>query len=99
MSDDQLPLLKLDEWWEEHWKGMPEFVQKDLMPLKTIYVHFETRHDLDAFARLVNQTITMDTRSIWYPEMTIDSLSKKRYIDAPPADVDDGLEVIDGDES
>src|SRR5712671_4073293 len=42
-------LFDKGEWWEEHWKGMPEFVQSDLEPFKTIYVHFEKREDMSAF--------------------------------------------------
>ena|SRR6266481_2822759 len=76
----QIPLIDIGEWWEEHWKGMPEFVQKDLTPFKTIYVHFETRKDMEAFAKLMNQPITLDTPSIWYPEAETNDFSKKRYV-------------------
>jgi hypothetical protein len=84
MSDEpeQKPLFDKGESWQEHWKGMPEFVQKDITPFQTIYVHFETRKDLDAFAKLVNQRITLDTRSIWYPEAEINDFSKKKYMDS-----------------
>lgn len=85
---EQIPLLKLDEWWEEHWKGMPEYVSKDLTPFKTVYVHFEKREDMQAFAALVSQTITLDTKSIWYPKAEIGRIADKRYIDALP-DPDD----------
>lgn len=78
---------------------MPEFVQNDLMPFKTIYVHFESKIDMESFAELVEQTLTMNTKSIWYPEMTIDKLSRKRYIDAAPDDIADDIEVLDGSES
>jgi len=76
----QILLIDIGEWWEEHWKGMPEFVQKDLTPFKTIYVHFETRKDMEAFAKLMNQPITLDTPSIWYPEAETNDFSKKRYV-------------------
>ena len=93
--DGQLQLIDVGEWWEEHWKGMPEFVQKDLEPFKTIYVHFESRKQMNAFAKLVGQTITLNTRSIWYPEAEIGRFIDKRYVDKPP-DVDvEGIDVID----
>ena len=86
------------EYWREEWKGMPEFVQEDLTPLKTIYVHFEKREDVYIFSKLIGQTITMQTRAIWYPEAEIGRFANKRYIDAPPepvADADDGIETTE----
>ena len=67
----QMSLLEVDEDWRRVWQGMPEFIQQDLMPIKTIYVHFETRADIEAFAALVAQPIGMNTKSIWYPEAEI----------------------------
>jgi hypothetical protein len=49
------------------WKGMPEFEQQDQLGWKTIRVHFENEEDYHAFARLVNQTLTLHTKYIWYP--------------------------------
>ena len=96
MSDEpQIPLFDKGEWWEEHWKGMPEFEQKDLMPYKTIYVHFENREDMEAFSKLVGQTIGLNTKSVWYPEADIAHWDKK-WVDAPPEETSDDIEVIDG---
>lgn len=76
--------------WHDHWRGMPEFVQDSAEPFKTLYVHFETREDMDAFARLVNQRVTRLTRSIWYPEVTIETYANKRWVDQlPPARLDE----------
>ena len=77
---DQLRLFGDGEWWESEWKGMPEFIQNDLEPFKTLYVHFENRKDLDEFAKLLGQTITSETRAIWYPEAEILSKLDKRYV-------------------
>lgn len=93
----QPALFDKGNWYDEHWKGMPEYVSKDLTPLKTIYVHFEKREDMQAFAKLVGQTITMNTQSIWYPEAEIGRIANKRYIDALPKDSDDDVEVLDGE--
>jgi hypothetical protein len=94
----QPALFDKGEWWQDHWKGMPEFVQEDLAPVKTIYVHFETREDYLAFAKLVGQTLTMNTRSIWYPEAEIGRTFNKRYIDEPPPpETDEELELIEVD--
>ncbi len=91
---EQVPLFDKGEWWQEHWKGMPEFVQKDLDPFKTIYVHFENREDMNAFSTLVGQKIGVDTRSIWYPEAEIGHYANKSYVDATEA-VEEGLDYPD----
>ncbi len=51
----------------ELWKGMPEFEQEDQESFKAIKVHFANQEDYEAFARLVNQTLTPQTKYIWYP--------------------------------
>lgn len=55
----------------EEWKGMPEFEQQDLSPMKTIYIHFKTKSDMEEFSRLVGQEITERTRWIWFPKAEI----------------------------
>ena len=54
--------------WRNHWRDMPEFRQGDLTPLKTLYVHFANQEDVERFAKLVGQNITLKTRFIWYPK-------------------------------
>jgi len=61
------------------WKNMPEFVQDDLTPWKSIYVHFVSKEDMAAFALLVEQGVTPNTRQIWYPKATIGHFINKRY--------------------
>lgn len=67
--------------WKKEWKGMPEFVQGDLMPLQSVLIHFETQEDVDAFAKLIGQRITPLTKSRWYPEVKISRYIDKRYED------------------
>jgi hypothetical protein len=55
--------------WKDHWRGMPEFIQDDLTPFKTIHVHFDNQEHVDRFAELVGQRITPKTRYIWYPRV------------------------------
>lgn len=73
--------------WEREWVEMPSFVQEDLSPWKTIYVHFATPGDLDEFERLVGQKIARRaqryTASIWYPEAEIGRYADKRWVRAP----------------
>lgn len=50
------------------WVGMPEFEQEHQLGLKQIIVHFNSEDDIKAFAELVKQPITMQTKYIWYPQ-------------------------------
>ena len=52
----------------KEWQGMPEFEQDDIWAMKSIKVHFADMACLEAFAKLIQQTITMETKSIWYPK-------------------------------
>jgi hypothetical protein len=67
--------------WEAEWKDMPEYIQEDLEPVKDIMVHFETIEDMEAFAELVGQEITLKTKGIWYPAHERRSRINKVYID------------------
>ncbi len=41
-------------------------------PFQSIYVHFESREDIEAFAQLIGQHVTINTDTIWFPELRID---------------------------
>jgi hypothetical protein len=62
-------LAKLMTWTpnEIEWGGMPEFDQPDATAWKSVIVHFRNKEDYEDFSKLVNQTLTDKTRSIWYP--------------------------------
>lgn len=77
---NQQTLFDKKEWWEEHWQDMPEFVQDDLMPFKSIIVHFESRTDMNEFAQLIGQNISKLTKSIWYPAPNLEDIRNKRYV-------------------
>jgi len=76
MLDNALNQIKganniIDEFdWQSEWKDMPEFTSEDKTPKRTLYVHFADDKDVDAFSRLVKQTITDKTKFIWYPVQT-----------------------------
>lgn len=80
-EDKQQVLFDKGEWWEEEWQDMPEFNQKNCKPWKSINIHFKSHEDMKAFAELVNQVITTDTRFIWYPKMDKYNRFGKRYVD------------------
>ena len=69
------------DWWKKEWKDMPEFKREDLSPEQSIIVHFETLEDRDNFSNLLDQTITSETKSIYYPKLKITRFMNKRYTD------------------
>ena len=52
----------------ELWKGMPDFEQDGVKTYKDLIIHFETREDYEAFAKVINRTLTPATKSLWYPD-------------------------------
>lgn len=75
----QMALFDMKQPWEEVWQGMPEFDQRDLTPLKTLLVHFATWGDYKAFADLIEQKLTKDSRYAWFPPADIEHYTTKRY--------------------
>lgn len=75
----EVPLFDLPKDWEKEWEGMPEFKQQDLHPIQSVMVHFRNREDREQFAQLIEQRITDDTVSLWYPRMAPNDYSKVRY--------------------
>ena len=72
-----------NENWQQEWQGMPEFVQEDLSPFKSVIVHFRNEEDFDTFEKLMEQEIIKQNQkiSIWYPKMEKRRYADKRYID------------------
>lgn len=75
------------EPWEEAWKGMPEFLQEDLRPARTLYVHFRTDEDVSDFLNLIDQTINPKTQYIWYPYMKLASFNHLHWVTVKDAEV------------
>jgi hypothetical protein len=88
-KDDQISLFSEDEFklWNKEWQGMPEFVQEEIRPHKEITLRFESQEDVDEFAKLVKQTITLETKYLWFPEITIERYMDKRWIDKEKNDI------------
>jgi len=81
---EQVALIETGEKWEEEWRGMPEFVQEDLMPWHSVEVHFENREDMEKFSKLVKQKIGLNTKFIWYPQAEINRAQTKKLVDSKP---------------
>jgi hypothetical protein len=80
-SNDQINLFEMKEWWEDEWQDMPEFVQENLKPFRTVYLHFKNREDMEAFEKLTDQKITPKTKFVWYPKVAKYNRFSKRYVD------------------
>lgn len=77
--------VKIDQR-EKLWVGMPEFVQDENAPFKTIYVHFRTEEDFNEFVTKYksveeDQLITKKTKSMWYPRLDREENSLKRWME------------------
>lgn len=72
-------LFDVEPDWREHWWGMPEFEHGELRPVRSLIVHFDSEESVREFAALVEQTITSETKSLWYPKAEIDRYSDKLY--------------------
>ena len=80
MSDDQPLLFEIPPDWAKEWKGMPGYAHQNLQPKQTVLVHFRNDADRLAFAALLKQRITPDTKYLWYPEIEIGRFADKLYI-------------------
>jgi len=74
------------EWWEDYWRGMPEFIQPDAQPRFSLQVDFASKAAKEEFALLVGQKIAdtqKQTLSIWHPAAEEVSRLDKRYVCEP----------------
>lgn len=53
-----------------HWEGMPSGMPDEPMAHRAINVYFKTPEAVEAFAALLNQTVTDKTKWLWYPPKT-----------------------------
>lgn len=67
----------------DEWEGMPEFVQPDKSAFRVLIVHFKDQAAVDTFSSLVDQVLTLKTKSLWYPEVPNQVTKDKRYSAEP----------------
>jgi hypothetical protein len=80
---------KTDDIFEEcaeidvfaEWKDMPEFVQEKQQPYAQMIIRFRNQQDLDDFAEIIDQKLTVKTKSLWHPQLVRGMHGKKRWID------------------
>ena len=76
-------LFEIDSFWEKEWKDMPEFVQENKTPFRTIKVHFMCYEDVKTFEKLIQQKIGRKQQYLYYPPQIKQISKDKRYIDEP----------------
>jgi len=71
LADFEFPTINYGEIFpineEEEWEGMPEFVQEDDKPFRSIVVHFDNNENVKTFVELLNVKITDKTKYIFFP--------------------------------
>jgi len=72
----------MDLFEDDHWQGMPEFIQDKKEPFKVIIVRFETEDDYKDFQKAICQNLTNKTKSIWHPFKSHWGLERKVYKNA-----------------
>lgn len=72
----------IDEPWKQEWLDMPEFIQKDLSPIKRITVNFNSKEDIEAFEILIGQKLPEKRNYIWFPKKPYADLKSMEYVDA-----------------
>jgi hypothetical protein len=57
--------------YEKAWQGMPEYTHEDKTAFQSIHIHFPDAESVQKFAKLIEQSITDHTRSLWFPPQPI----------------------------
>ena len=74
-------LFDMNPEWEEHWRGMPEFIQSNKEAVAQVMISFETFEDMQAFAELTGLIITDKTKGVFFPPKELEA--RKVWIDEP----------------
>jgi hypothetical protein len=77
---EQINLFDIEPDWAKLWEGMPEFNQKDLTPWHSLLIHFQKPSDFKKFSELIDQPLSIDTRSVWYPKAEIGRMMDKLFV-------------------
>lgn len=81
MDKSQEEKMQESDHWEKHWVDMPEFEQENNEAFRKVVVRFRNEKDYQEFAKLVDQKLTVKTKSIWYPKLEKDVKSLRRWVE------------------
>lgn len=66
--------------YEKEWEGMPEFDHPEQNAYKTVNVNFADKKAYDHFQKLIGQSLTNKTKSIWFPKRDLDQQNREYEI-------------------
>ena len=74
---------------ENEWRGMPEFNQPNNGAYRQVIVSFEDEAGIAEFFRLIKQSYTDKTKSVWFPDREMNRLQDLFIYDerSVPADI------------
>lgn len=70
-----------DNFYDEEWEGMPEFIMTPEIPILTIKISFKSKEDVEEFSKLINQKVQFNKENYWYPKLNRKAFSDYYYID------------------
>lgn len=74
-----------DEYWRKHWKNMPDFVQEENKSFRSVTIRFRTETDYNKFSKIIEQELSSDAKSIWYPELNNEPNRFFRWVQDVPS--------------
>ena len=80
-EEEQLNMFNLGPDWEDEWTDMPEYVTNKREPYRMVIMRFRNQEDVDKFQKLIDQGMTRETKSLWYPKLVFNESIKYRYLD------------------
>jgi hypothetical protein len=66
-ESEQVTLFDIEDNWKNEWWGMPEFSNDDIRPAYRLTVNFLTLEDKKMFAEKLQQFVSPQSDTIWYP--------------------------------
>lgn len=69
----------LGEWWSEIWTGMPEFIQEEVTPFRTVEVYLKDEAALEEFERRIGGQL-YHGKWTWYPPREYATWKDLRYV-------------------
>ena len=81
LDDVKLQMLRLtlDDDVIREYGGMPDFLNDNLSE-RVIILHFKNDVDVQEFAQLIDQKITLQTKYIWFPRLDYDRTANLRVV-------------------
>ena len=80
-NQPELNIAKDLDFFENEWKGMPEFVMNPEKPFRTIKLHFKTQEDIQKFSELFGQNISDNCENYWFPKFNRKEYTEEFYTD------------------